>query len=37
MNEGKEENSNRIKDRNGKFILEEVKVRTIWKENYEDL
>ena len=34
---GKVENSNRIKDGNGKLVLEEVEVRKSWKEYYEDL
>ena len=31
------ENSNRIKDGNGRLALEEAEVRRIWKEYYEDL
>ena len=31
------ENSKRIKDGNGRFVLEEGEVRRIWKEYYEDL
>ena len=34
---GKVENSNRIKDENGRLVLEEAEVRRIWKEYYEDL
>ena len=34
VNRGKVENSNRIKDRNGKLVLEEAEVRRIWKEYY---
>ena len=33
----KVENSNRIKDGNGRLVLEEAEVRRIWKEYYEDL
>ena len=36
-NGGKVENSNRIKDVNGRLVLEEAEVRRIWKEYYEDL
>ena len=36
-NGGKVENSNRIKDRNGRLVLEEAEVQRIWKEYYEDL
>ena len=36
-NGGKVENSNRIKDGNGRLVLEETEVRRIWKEYYEDL
>ena len=31
------ENSNRIKDGNGRLVLKETEVRRIWKEYYEDL
>ena len=31
------ENSNRVKDGNGRLVLEEAEVRSIWKENYDDL
>ena len=31
------EDSNRIKDGNGRLVLEEAEVRRIWKEYYEDL
>ena len=31
------ENSNRIKDGNGRLVLEEAEVRRMWKEYYEDL
>ena len=34
---GKVENFNRIKDGNGRLVLEEAEVRKIWKEYYEDL
>ena len=37
MNEGKVENYSRIKDGNGRLALEEVEVRRIWKEYFEDL
>ena len=37
VNGGKVENSNRIKDRNGRLVLEEAEVQRIWKEYYEDL
>ena len=37
QNGRKGENSNRIKDGNGRLVLEEVEVRRIWKEYYEDL
>ena len=37
MNGGKGENSNTIKDGNGRLALEEVEVRRIWKEYFEDL
>ena len=37
LNGGKLENSNKIKDGNGRLILEEVEVWRIWKEYYEDL
>ena len=30
-------NSNRIKDGNGRVVLEEIEVRRIWKEYFEDL
>ena len=36
-NGGKMENSNRIKDGNGRLALEEAEVQRIWKEYYEDL
>ena len=36
-NEEKMESSNRIKDRKGRLGLEEVEVRRIWKEYFEDL
>ena len=36
-NGGKVENSKRIKDGNGRLVLEETEVRRIWKEYYEDL
>ena len=36
-NGGKVENSNGIKDGNGKLALVEVEVLRIWKEHYEDL
>ena len=36
-NGGKVENSNRIKDGNGRLILEKDEVRRIWKEYYEEL
>ena len=36
-NGGKVENSNRIKDGNGRLVLEDVEVRRICKEYYEDL
>ena len=37
-NGGKAENSNRIKDGNGRLVLEMAEVRRIWKEYYyEDL
>ena len=36
-NKGKVEDSNRIKDGNGRLALEEAEVRMIWKEYYEDL
>ena len=36
-NGGKVENSNRIKDGNGRLVLEESKVQRIWKEYYEHL
>ena len=36
-NGGKVENSNRIKDGNGRLVLEEAEVQMIWKEYYEDL
>ena len=37
MNGGKVENSNKIKDGNGRLLLEETEVQRIWKEYYEDL
>ena len=37
MNGGKVENFNRIKDENGRLVLEETEVQRIWKEFYEDL
>ena len=37
MNGGKLENSNRIQDGNGRLKLEEVEVRRIWKEYFDDL
>ena len=37
VNGGKGENSNRIKDGNGRLVPEEAEVRRIWKEYYEDL
>ena len=37
VNEGKVEISNRIKDGNGRLVLEEAEVRRIWKEYYEGL
>ena len=37
MNEEKVENSNRIKDGNGRLVLEDAEVQRIWKEYYEDL
>ena len=36
-NVGKVKNSNRIKDGNGRLVLEEADVQRIWKEYYEDL
>ena len=36
-NGGKVENSNGIKNGNGRLVLEEAEVRRIWKECYEDL
>ena len=36
-NGGKVESSNRIKDGNGRLVLEEAEVQRIWKEYYEDL
>ena len=36
-NRGKVENSNRIKDGYGRLALEEVEVRRIWEEYFEDL
>ena len=35
MNGGKVENFNRIKDGNGRLVLEEAEVRKIWKEYYD--
>ena len=37
VNRGTGENFKRIKDGNGRLILEEVEVRRIWKEYYEAL
>ena len=37
VNEGKVENCSRIKDGNGRPVLEEEEVRRIWKEYFEDL
>ena len=36
-NERKVENYNRIKDGNGRLVLEAAELRMIWKEYYEDL
>ena len=36
-NGGKVENSNRIKDGNGRLVLKEAELRRVWKEYYEDL
>ena len=36
-NGGNVENSNRIKDGNGRLVLEEAEVQRIWKEYYENL
>ena len=36
-NGGKVENSNRIKNGNGRLTLEKAEVQRIWKEYYEDL
>ena len=36
-NGGKAENSNRIKDGNGRLALKEAEVRRVWKEYYENL
>ena len=33
----KVQNSNRIKNGNGRLVLEEAEVRRIWKDYYEDL
>ena len=37
MSGGKVENSNRIKDGNGRLVLDEAEVQRIWKEYYENL
>ena len=37
MNGGTVENSNKIKDENGRSVLEEAEVQRIWNEYYEDL
>ena len=36
-NGGKVKNCSEIKDENGRLALEEVEVRRIWKEYFEDL
>ena len=36
-NGGKVENCSRIKDGNGRLVLEEIEERKIWKEYFEDL
>ena len=37
VNGGKGKISNKIKDGNGRLLLEETEIRRIWKEYYEDL